>query len=87
MALLGGCADRHQTIMPCSKVLVMDKGSLVQQGSPFDLIRQDGGKFQDLCMASGPDEYRHLLALAEQSSLKNVAIPVKADSDGTETQE
>ena len=48
----------------------MDKGQLVQQGSPLDLIKQDGGKFQTLCMAAGKEEYRHLLSLAEMSETK-----------------
>ena len=57
-----------QTIMPCSKILVMDKGRLVQQGSPIDLIKIDGGKFQTLCKAAGEEEYRHLLSLADSTS-------------------
>ena len=54
--------------MPCRKILVMDKGTLVQQGSPLELLREEGGKFQSLCMAAGVDEYRHLVSLAEQSA-------------------
>jgi len=64
------CAD-SQTIMPCSKILVMDKGTLVQQGSPLELIKVDGGKFQSLCMAAGMEEYRHLVSLAETSAKHN----------------
>jgi ABC-type multidrug transport system fused ATPase/permease subunit len=67
-------ADK-QTIMPCSKILVMDKGNLVQEGSPLDLIRQNG-KFQELCMAGGPDEYRHLVALAEMEAKKAQLVDV-----------
>lgn len=55
--------------MPCSKILVMDQGRIVQHGSPFELIREDGGKFQGLCRAAGEDEYRHLQTLAEQPNL------------------
>lgn len=51
--------------MPCSKILVMDQGRIVQQGSPMELIRENGGKFQSLCKAAGEEEYRHLQALAE----------------------
>jgi len=54
--------------MPCSKILVMDKGHLIQQGSPAELIRQDGSKFQELCKAAGMDEYKHLLSLADSAS-------------------
>ncbi|TYJ54700.1 hypothetical protein B9479_004639 [Cryptococcus floricola] len=59
-------AHRLRTIMPCSKILVMDKGNLIQQGSPFELIGQEG-RFQDLCKAAGPEEYEHLIGLAEQN--------------------
>jgi ABC-type multidrug transport system ATPase subunit len=55
--------------MPCSKILVMDKGNLIQQGTPLELIKQDGGKFQALCQAAGDEEYQHLISLAEQSYL------------------
>ena len=54
--------------MPCSKILVMDKGKLVQQGTPLELIKKEGGKFQSLCMAAGTDEYLHLIMLAEQTA-------------------
>jgi ABC-type multidrug transport system ATPase subunit len=57
--------------MPCSKILVMDKGNLVQQGSPAELIKEDGGKFQTLCKAAGMEEYNHLVSLAEKYSGKN----------------
>ncbi|KAK1926921.1 P-loop containing nucleoside triphosphate hydrolase protein [Papiliotrema laurentii] len=62
-------AHRLRTIMPCSKILVMDKGNLIQQGTPLELIKQDGGKFQALCQAAGDEEYQHLISLAEQSYL------------------
>lgn len=54
--------------MPCSKILVMDNGRIVQQGSPLELIREEDGKFESLCKAAGEDEFRHLLSLAATSS-------------------
>ncbi|WWC95346.1 hypothetical protein V866_002208 [Kwoniella sp. B9012] len=60
-------AHRLRTIMPCSKILVMDKGQLIQQGSPNELIHQEG-KFKELCMAAGQEEYEHLVQLAENHS-------------------
>ncbi|WWC65638.1 uncharacterized protein I303_108258 [Kwoniella dejecticola CBS 10117] len=60
-------AHRLRTIMPCSKILVMDKGQVIQQGSPVELIRLEG-KFKDLCLAAGPEEYEHLVSLAESHS-------------------
>lgn len=51
--------------MPCANILAMDKGHLIQQGSPLELIHRKG-QFQDLCIAAGEEEYRHLVDLAEQ---------------------
>ena len=56
-----------KTIMPCSKILVIDKGQLVQQGTPLELINEEGGKFLSLCMAEGTDESQHLVSLAEHT--------------------
>lgn len=53
--------------MPCSKILVMDQGRIVQQGSPAELINEEG-KFQSLCKAAGEDEFQHLLSITEQAS-------------------
>ena len=53
--------------MPCSKILVMDKGKVVQEGAPYELILQEG-KFQELCMAAGLDEFQHLRSLAGVAS-------------------
>lgn len=58
--------------MPCSKILVMDQGNIVQQGSPHELIQEDGGKFQSLCKAAGDEEYRHLQNLAQDSLLVRI---------------
>ncbi|KAK4686657.1 hypothetical protein P7C73_g3466, partial [Tremellales sp. Uapishka_1] len=58
-------AHRLRTIMSCSKILVMDRGCLVQQGSPLELIKQNGGKFHSLCKAAGTQEYEHLVSLAQ----------------------
>jgi ABC-type multidrug transport system ATPase subunit len=52
--------------MPCGKIIVMDGGRLVQQGTPLELIREEGGKFQTLCKAAGIKEYSHLVSLAEE---------------------
>nr|XP_019009148.1 ABC transporter ABCC.6 [Kwoniella pini CBS 10737]OCF47929.1 ABC transporter ABCC.6 [Kwoniella pini CBS 10737] len=60
-------AHRLRTIMPCSKILVMDKGLVIQQGSPIELINIEG-KFKDLCLAAGIEEYEHLVSLAENHS-------------------
>ena len=68
-------AHRLRTIMPCSKILVMDKGEVVQQGTPLELIKQQGGKFASLCMAGGTDEYNALVGLAEEAEAERNSVP------------
>ncbi|KAE8542368.1 hypothetical protein D1P53_001144 [Cryptococcus gattii VGV] len=63
-------AHRLRTIMPCSNILLMNKGNLIQQGSPLELIHREG-PFRDLCMAAGEEEYKHLIALAEEHHPSN----------------
>lgn len=46
-------AHRLQTIIDYDKVLVLDKGKLVEYGAPWELIKQDGGIFQGMCEMSG----------------------------------
>lgn len=46
-------AHRLQTIIDYDKVLVLDKGKLVEYGAPWELISQDGGIFQGMCEMSG----------------------------------
>jgi len=67
MTTLASVLAENQTIMPCNKILVMDRGRIVQQGSPIALINEEGSKFQSLCQAAGEEEFRHLVSLAEQA--------------------
>lgn len=46
-------AHRLQTIIDYDRVLVLDKGKLVEYGAPWELIKQDGGIFQGMCEMSG----------------------------------
>lgn len=46
-------AHRLQTIIDYDKVLVLDKGQVIEFGDPYDLIRQDGGSFRGMCETSG----------------------------------
>ncbi|KAL8939646.1 MAG: hypothetical protein Q9216_003254 [Gyalolechia sp. 2 TL-2023] len=46
-------AHRLQTIIDYDKVLVLDKGKLVEYGAPWELIKQDDGIFQGMCEMSG----------------------------------
>ncbi|KAL8830691.1 MAG: hypothetical protein Q9170_005619 [Blastenia crenularia] len=46
-------AHRLQTIIDYDKVLVLDKGKLVEYGAPWELVKQDNGIFQGMCEMSG----------------------------------
>jgi ABC-type multidrug transport system fused ATPase/permease subunit len=46
-------AHRLQTIIDYDKVLVLDKGEIVEFGDPFDLISKADGVFHGMCEMSG----------------------------------
>ncbi|KAF6803445.1 ATP-dependent bile acid permease [Colletotrichum musicola] len=57
-------AHRLQTIVDYDKVLVLDKGSVVEYGHPYELIRKENGSFRGMCDMSG--EYQILLKAAKK---------------------
>ena len=46
-------AHRLQTIIDYDKVLVLDKGEVVEYGDPFELIRETNGAFHGMCQMTG----------------------------------
>lgn len=58
-------AHRLQTIIDYDKVLVLDKGSVIEYGDPYDLIRQEGGSFRAMCETTG--ELEALTKTAEEA--------------------
>ena len=46
-------AHRLQTIIDYDKVLVLDKGEVVEYDAPWELISREGGIFQGMCEMSG----------------------------------
>lgn len=46
-------AHRLQTIVDYDKVLVLDKGSLVEYGHPWELMKTKDGQFKGMCEMSG----------------------------------
>lgn len=59
-------AHRLQTIIDYDKVLVMDKGQVVEYDSPWELISRGSGIFRGMCEVSG-----HLESLVEGAKKAN----------------
>ena len=49
-------AHRLQTIIDYDKVLVLDKGEVVEYGDPWQLVEKEGGVFRGMCEMSGDFE-------------------------------
>ncbi|KAI9326309.1 ATP-dependent bile acid permease [Obelidium mucronatum] len=56
-------AHRLRTIADYDKVLVLDKGRVLQFGTPLELMQLGEGAFHQMCVASG--EYQELLQMAQ----------------------
>jgi ABC-type multidrug transport system fused ATPase/permease subunit len=52
--------------MNSDRVLVLDKGRVLEYGKPVDLMRDQSSAFHGLCMAQGQKEYGKLLAMASE---------------------
>ena len=52
-------AHRLQTIIDYDKVLVLEKGEVIEYGDPFDLINDDSGSFWSMCETSGDFDILH----------------------------
>ena len=57
-------AHRLATIAAFDKVLVLDKGEVLEYDSPLDLMQKEGSAFRGLCMAHGEEEFQKLLSIA-----------------------
>lgn len=55
-------AHRLQTIIDYDKVLVLDKGEVVEYGAPWDLVETDGGAFRGMCDMTGEGDMLRKLA-------------------------
>ncbi|EIW71535.1 hypothetical protein TREMEDRAFT_42903 [Tremella mesenterica DSM 1558] len=60
-------AHRIHTIIDFDKVLVMDKGRLVEFSSPAELLRNPKSRFYALCKATGKTEFKNLKRMATEA--------------------
>lgn len=67
-------AHRLQTIIDYDKVLVLDKGEVIEYDSPWELISREGGIFRGMCEMSGDMEA--LTEGAKQAAQKKKLIDV-----------
>ncbi|KAL8926765.1 MAG: hypothetical protein Q9172_001641 [Xanthocarpia lactea] len=67
-------AHRLQTIIDYDKVLVLDKGKVVEYDAPWELITQEDGIFQGMCEMSG--ELEMLTEEAKKAGNKRKLIDV-----------
>lgn len=66
-------AHRLQTIIDYDKVLVLDKGEVIEYGHPYDLVRKQGGSFRGMCETT--DEFDTLVATAKTAfETKNASV-------------
>ena len=65
-------AHRLQTIIDYDKILVLEKGELVEYAHPFELIRKEGGSFRGMCETSG--HFESLLELAKKAWQERVLV-------------
>ncbi|ORY26307.1 P-loop containing nucleoside triphosphate hydrolase protein [Naematelia encephala] len=59
-------AHRLATIMHYDRVLVLNKGRVLEYGKPVDLVADTTSAFHALCMAQGEEEYNKLLAMVQK---------------------
>ena len=67
-------AHRLQTIIDYDKVLVLDKGSVVEYAAPWELIKKDGGIFKGMCEMSG--DFEGLRTGAKKAAQKHQLIDI-----------
>ena len=58
-------AHRLQTIIDYDRVLVLDKGEVIEYADPWELIQKEGGDFRAMCQTSG--DFDTLFELAKKA--------------------
>jgi len=58
-------AHRIRTVIDYDRLIVLDKGRIVEFDTPWNLIQKEGGLFRDMCMKSGTMSELQSLAKAK----------------------
>jgi ABC-type multidrug transport system fused ATPase/permease subunit len=69
-------AHRLQTIIDYDKVLVLDKGEVIEYDAPWELVKKEKGIFRGMCEASGEWEELQKLAKKAQKASGKVLVDV-----------
>ncbi|KAK3997512.1 ATP-dependent bile acid permease [Cladorrhinum sp. PSN332] len=72
-------AHRLQTIVDYDKVLVLDKGQIVEYGHPWDLLKKTNGTFRSMCETSG--DFSSLSAAAKKAYKAKQLVDVDDEED------
>ena len=72
-------AHRLQTIADYDKVLVLDKGEVIEYGHPWELMKKTGGSFRGMCDMSG--DYDNLVKIAKKAFKSKQLVDVDDDQD------
>ncbi|KAL1304382.1 hypothetical protein AAFC00_003383 [Neodothiora populina] len=74
-------AHRLQTIIDYDKVLVLDKGEVVEFGDPWDLVRDESGTFRSMCETSGDWDILQKIAKEASEARKSANNLVDASAE------
>jgi len=76
-------AHRLQTIADYDKVLVLDKGEIVEYGHPWELMKKADGSFRSMCDMSG--DYETLAKIAKKAYKAKQLVDVDEGDEQSET--
>ncbi|KAK1783541.1 hypothetical protein QBC45DRAFT_90973 [Copromyces sp. CBS 386.78] len=76
-------AHRLQTIADYDKVLVLDKGEIVEYGHPWELMKKTDGSFRSMCDMSG--DYDTLAKIAKKAYKSKQLVDVDGDDEQSTT--
>jgi ABC-type multidrug transport system fused ATPase/permease subunit len=65
-ALLITIAHRLRTVIDYDRLIVLDKGKVVEFDTPYNLIRKEGGILRDMCLKSG--SFDELMATVKKNA-------------------